>query len=88
MHACHYPQIWKVEGRQKQPVPLDHFGHFRSDSLYLIQYNYHKESSLYVWMDSTLYVWVGGAVEGNEGAVKEALTDVMELNTSGKMVWE
>ena len=79
-------QIWRVSGGEKQPLSLDQFGHFQSDLTYLIQYNYQKQSSLYVWMESMLFVWVGGGVGSAEGEVREALNGAKELDTCGKMV--
>ena len=69
-------------------IPLDRIGHFDSDRVYLVQYNYRKQSSLYTWLECALYVWVGQDVGGGELTLKEAIACAESISPSKQVVRE
>ena len=67
-------------------IPLDRIGHFDSDRIYLIQYNYRKQSSLYTWLECVLYVWVGQDEGGGERSLQEAIASTASIGPIKQVV--
>lgn len=49
-------------------------GHFYSTDVFVIQYIYQKQSSLYTWMEGMVFVWIGSAVKSDREAIVKEVT--------------
>ncbi len=74
--ALLHTQAYIMEEGLLQRVAANKLGHFYTDRVHVVCYEYQKQSSLRTWTEGMLYVWVGAQVKADrEEIVKEVLKE-------------
>lgn len=78
--------MWQLEEGRLTSVGVVDLGWFNSSGVYVIQYSYLKQSSLYTWMEGAIYVWVGEEVIGDRRVLINQALNKMTSVVQTKLV--
>ena len=88
-HFCAPTQSWILEEKQLTKIPANKIGHFYSDKVHIVYYEYEKQVSLHTRKEGVVYVWVGSKVStSGEKVVLEVLEQLPTVNVDLEMVSE
>lgn len=76
-----------LEEKQLTKVPQNKIGHFYSDKVHVVHYEYEKQVSLHTRKEGMVYIWMGAKVKtSREKVTEQVLKQLSSVGADSEMV--